>query len=138
MERFFEFIGNHWILSSSFAALVVAYFWSEGSRSGKSVGPQALSILVNREKARVIDVRDLAEFRAGHITGSEHVSLSQFKDYVAKFAADKETPIVVVCGMGHAAGSACAQLTAAGLKAVYKLDGGISRWKTDGLPLVKK
>jgi len=40
--------------------------------------------------------------------------------------------------MGQVAGSVGQQLKAAGLTRVYRLDGGISNWKAQSLPVVRK
>lgn len=138
MDRFLEFLLNHYILAGSFVAIVIAFLVNELARGGKSVSPQGLSQLVNKENARLIDVRDAAEFRTGHITGSENIPLAKLPDHIEQLKKDLTRPIVIVCNLGQVAGSAGQKLKAAGLTSVYKLEGGISNWKSQSLPLVKK
>lgn len=138
MERFLEFAANHYILFSLLVALVIAYIVTEMARGGQAVSPQALSALANRENARIIDVRDAAEFKAGHITGSENIPYARIAERLDELKKDLERPIVIVCNLGQVAGTVGRQLKAAGLTRVYKLEGGISNWKGQSLPLVKK
>ena len=138
MDRFVDFLLRHYLLAGGFAALAAAYVFNEMARAGKSVSPQGLSTLVNQQNARVIDVRDAAEFRNGHITGSENIPLSRLGDHIAQLKTEPSRPIVVICNLGQSAGTACQQLSAAGLTQVFKLDGGISNWKGQSLPLVRK
>lgn len=138
MDRFLEFAVAHYLLVGSFVALLVAYIASEMARGGQSVSPQGLSVLVNQQNARIIDVRDPAEFKAGHITGSDNIPYSRISERVEELKKELDRPIVVICNIGQTAGAAGRQLKAAGLTQVYKLDGGISNWKSQSLPLVKK
>ncbi|MGH8492431.1 MAG: rhodanese-like domain-containing protein [Moraxellaceae bacterium] len=138
MERFFEFLQNHYLLAGAFVAVAIAFLINELARGGKSVSPQGLSSLINQQNARVIDVRDPAEFKSGHITGSENIPVGRIDENLATLKKDLERPIVIVCNLGQVAGSIGQKLKAAGLTQVYKLEGGISNWKSLSLPLVKK
>jgi hypothetical protein len=80
MERFLEFAANHYLLVTTFVALLVAWIVTEMARGGKNVSPQGLSALVNQHNARLIDVRDPAEFKAGHISGSENIPYSRISE----------------------------------------------------------
>lgn len=138
MDRFIEFLLHHYLLAGAFAMLGAAYVFNEMARGGKSVSPQGLSTLVNQQNARLIDIRDAAEFRGGHITGSENIPLSRLGEHIAQLKTETDRPIVVICNLGQSASGACQQLQAAGLTQVFKLDGGISNWKSQSLPLIKK
>lgn len=138
MDQFVSFLANHYLLAGAFAALLVAFIITELQRGGLAVSPQGLTALMNSGNALVLDVRDPAEFKQGHITGSQNLPYSRIGERLEELKKDLERPIVVVCKMGQVAGSAAGQLKAAGLTKVYKLDGGISNWKAQSLPLVKK
>ena len=138
MERFFEFATSHYLLVGTFVALLVAWIISEMARGGKNVSPQGLSALVNQQNARLIDLRDVAEFKTGHISGSQNIPFSRIDEHMEELKKDLERPIVVICNIGHAAGAVGSKLKAAGLTQVYRLEGGISGWKSQSLPLVKK
>lgn len=138
MDRFIEFATNHYLLVGTLIALAIAFLVTEFSRGGKGISPQGLSILANQKNARLIDVRAAAEFRSGHITGSENIPVSQIADHIEQLKSDLSRPIVIICSLGQSAGAVGQQLLAAGLTEVYKLEGGISNWKSQSLPLVKK
>ncbi|HET8731914.1 MAG TPA: rhodanese-like domain-containing protein [Moraxellaceae bacterium] len=138
MDQLFAFLINHYLLSGSFLALLVLFLLNEAARGGQSVSPQGLSQLVNTERARVIDIRDGNDFRAGHISGSENIPYARLADHIAQLKSEPDRPIVVVCNIGQTAGAAGITLRTAGLTRVYKLDGGISGWKAQSLPLVRK
>lgn len=138
MDRFFEFLLNHYLLSGTFIALGIAFLFNESARGGKTVSPQGLSQLVNRDNALIIDIRDATEFRAGHISGSENIPYAKLADHMGPLKKDLNRPIVVVCNIGQTASAAGQQLRAAGLTQVYRLDGGISNWKGQSLPVVRK
>ncbi|EZQ00973.1 MULTISPECIES: rhodanese-like domain-containing protein [unclassified Acinetobacter] len=133
MERWFEFMGNHPFLFAILGALIVLFFVFEGQRSGRKISPQSLGILVKAKNAMLIDLRDAKDFREGHISGSRNIPYSQIAANVEELkAADR--PLVFICNLGQVAGSALQQV---GHTDSYRLDGGISNWKAQGLPLVK-
>ena len=138
MDHIVPFLLNHYMLSGALLVLLAVYVLNEMLRSGKSVSPQGLSHLINKENACVIDVRDPAEFRSGHIAGSENIPVSHIPDHLKQLKSEPMRPIVVVCSTGQTAGAMAQRIKAAGLTQVYKLDGGISNWKSQSLPLVKK
>lgn len=138
MDHLFAFLLHHYLLSGTFVVLLIAFLLNEMARGGQTISPQGLSTLVNQQNARVIDVRDAAEFRSGHIAGSENIPYSRLNDHLPQLKSEPERPIVVVCNIGQTAGAAGQQLRAAGLTQVYRLDGGISGWKGQSLPLVRK
>ncbi|WLF83744.1 rhodanese-like domain-containing protein [Moraxella sp. ZY210820] len=133
MERWFQFMGNHPILFGVFFALITAYWFMEMQRSGRKISSHSLGVLMKSKNAMVIDLRDNKDFRDGHISGSRNIPYSQLSKHIDELKT-AERPLVFVCNLGHVAGSALAQV---GYADSYRLDGGITQWKADGLPLVK-
>jgi rhodanese-related sulfurtransferase len=73
--------------------------------------------------ARIVDVRTVAEFGAGHIDGAVSVPVG---DLPADSAAwDKATAIIVYCETGARSKIAAQYLKARGFAHVYDLPGGI-------------
>lgn len=136
MSRFVEFALNNIVLVGAFFSLLIAYIVVEILRGGRSVSPQGLTALVNGEGAVVIDIRNSNEFRQGHITGSRNIPYAKLMEHLSELPADKA--LIIVCNIGQTAGAAARQLKAKGLQNVYKLEGGISNWKSSSLPLVKR
>lgn len=136
MDRFFEFIGNHPFLVSSFIALLIAFVITESQRGGRRISGNELSRLVNQHDARVIDIRNTPEFREGHITGSINVPFSQVSEKAAELVKLGK-PIIVVCALGQVASTAAKTLKQAGAADISFLSDGISGWRQQGLPLVR-
>ncbi|MBA54130.1 MAG: sulfurtransferase [Pseudomonadales bacterium] len=137
MDRLLEFSMNHPELVGTFVVLLVLFFVLESRRGGKTVSCQQLTNLMNRDEGLVLDVRETKEYREGHITGARNIPFSKLKDSLGEIDQFKEKPVVLVCKMGQHAGAAGKILHGAGFKNVLRLSGGITTWKSDGLPLVK-
>ena len=134
------FAGRHPLLSLALLGLTLAIVFNELSavtRGFKVLGPAALTALVNRDNALVVDLRPHADFEKGHIPGSKNVLLSQFDPENKQLAAARSLPVVLVCKAGQASGDAAKRLRKAGFERVYVLDGGIAAWQQADLPLVK-
>lgn len=134
MERWLEFMQHHPILFGMMAVLIVLFFILENRRSGHKVSPQMVGVLVNRDNAMLIDLRDPKDFREGHISGSRSIPFSRLKEHLEELR-EVNRPIIMICQMGQVAGTAVQQVGGAHL---HRLDGGILNWKNQGLPLVKK
>lgn len=82
-------------------------------------------------EALLLDVREPAEWQAGHVAGAVPLPLRQ----LTPEAVPSGRPVIVVCRSGNRSGRATAVLRAAGLDAV-NLAGGLLAWAGAGLPLV--
>lgn len=134
------FAGRHPILLLALAGLTLAIVFNELAsllRGVKGVGPAALTALINRDNALVVDLRPQADFEKGHIAGSRNVQMSQFDPENKQLAAARSLPVVLVCKAGQTSSSAAARLRKAGFERVYVLDGGIGAWQQADLPLAK-
>lgn len=138
MDRLIEFAFNHYILSSSFVALLVAWFVLEKKRAGATVTPQQATMLLNRDEAVFVDIRDKKDFSEGHIKGSVHIPLASLKDRVTELEKYKEKKIVLVDKLGQHTGMAGKQLRAAGYEQILRLQGGIAEWRSSNFPVSKK
>ena len=137
MDHLLQFVLNHPELVIPFLVLLTLLVMLESRRGGKTVSSQQLTNLVNKEEAVVVDVRDSKEFREGHITESRNIPFSSLKENLTQLDKYKEKPVILVCKMGQHAGAAGKILSTSGFKDVRRLSGGITTWKSDGLPLVK-
>jgi rhodanese-related sulfurtransferase len=138
VEQFFEFIGNHLVLSSMWVASAAAIIFYQARTAAASVGPQQAVMLINRQDAVVVDIRDKKEFEAGHIVDAIHIPLAKLKQRApAELKKFKERPVLVVCKMGQHAGDAVKTLEELGHTEVSKLSGGVTEWKAQSYPLVQ-
>ncbi len=137
MDQLFEFIGNHPILVGTFLVLLVLFIRNETQRGGRTVSPQELVNLVNREGALVLDVRDGKEFGAGHIVDAVNIPHGALEGRLSEIDKYKEKPVAIVCKVGQHAGSAGTVLKKAGFQNVARLAGGMTEWRNQNLPVVK-
>jgi rhodanese-related sulfurtransferase len=100
--------------------------------------PAEATLMMNREDALVLDVRETGEWGSGHITGARHITLAQLDKRLSELDKFKEKPIIVVCATGNRSASACGQLRKHGFDKVYSLGGGVSSWRDANLPLTTK
>ena len=138
MDRLFEFIGNHIELSAIFFALLAALWFSEKSRAGKAVSPQVATLMMNKDEAVIVDIREKKEFAEGKITGSVHIPFDSLKERSVELKKFQDKQIVLVDKMGQHSGMAAKLLKTEGFDNVARMSGGISEWKSSNLPLVKK
>jgi rhodanese-related sulfurtransferase len=82
----------------------------------------------------IVDVRQPAEWRHGHIRGSQNLPLMQLKSHLDTLP--REMTIVAVCASGHRSASAARTLQRAGYQ-VENLKGGMHAWTKAGLPVEK-
>lgn len=113
--------------------------WPMLTGGGKDeLSPAAATMMMNREDAVVLDVRDANEWSAGHIQGAKHIALAQLEKHLSEIEKLKTTPVIVCCANGMRSGAAVSALKKAGFEKVFMLNGGIVAWKEGNLPLTKK
>ena len=93
--------------------------------------------LMNREKAVVVDVSEVAEFAAGHVVGAKNVPLSQLEEKLTGAVKNKALPVILVCATGARANRAVAVAKKLGYEQAQVLGGGLKAWKEANLPLEK-
>ena len=92
--------------------------------------------LINREDALLLDVRESAEFGAGHALGAKSVPIAQIEARAgADLAKRKDKPLIVYCDGGERAARAAASLRKLGFSRVLNLSGGLPAWQQAGLPV---
>jgi len=140
LQELLAFAGRHPLLSTGLAVLTLAIIGNELMqlmRGFKAVRPAALTELINRGNALVVDLRPANDFEKGHIPGAKNVLPSQFDPENKRLAAARALPVVLVCKDGQASSGAAKRLKKAGFEQVYVLEGGIGGWQQADLPLVK-
>ena len=93
--------------------------------------------LLNRRDAVMIDVREPAEFSAGHVPNSKNIPLAQFDKRIGELEKLKNRPAVVLCQTGGRSHAATALLKKAGFAEVVVLAGGINAWQQANMPVEK-
>lgn len=93
--------------------------------------------LINRQHALVLDVRDVAEFAAGHLADAKNIPVAELQGRLQELKKYQNKPVLVHCQRGVRGAKACSILRAAEFKEIYHLKEGIDGWVGAKLPLVK-
>lgn len=107
-------------------------------RSGPSVSPMQATIMMNREDALLLDVREATEFTKGRIPNARNIPLTQLDKRLTELDRFKDKAVIVNCASGNRSGAACGLLRKNGFAKVFSLAGGILAWEQAGLPTTKK
>jgi hydroxyacylglutathione hydrolase len=77
------------------------------------------------EQHQVLDIRQDAEFSAGHLPGARHIELGSLAQHLAELPRE---PTLVMCGHGERAAGAASLLERAGHRDLAVLAGGPDEW----------
>ena len=84
------------------------------------------------EDITVVDVREPAEWEAGHIQGAKHVPRGLLEYKAADELPEKDARIVVHCAVGGRGALAAKALKEMGYTNVANMDGGMNAWQEKG------
>jgi len=131
-----KFIVDNWMLISIALTSGALLLWPvlQGAATA-GLTPSAAVLLMNREKAVVVDVCESNEFAAGHIVGAKNIPLGQLEAKLGAAVKNKAVPLILVCQSGARSGRALAIAKKLGYEQAQSLGGGLSAWKTANLPL---
>ena len=130
--------GHNILLVAVALASAIALLWPMLRPSGsKAVSPTEATMLINREDAVIVDIRESEEFATGHLPEARNFPAKALKERLAELEKFKERPLIVCCATGMRSASACGQLKAAGFSRLHNLAGGIDAWRAASLPLKK-
>ena len=101
------------------------------------LSPTQAVLMINREKANVVDVRSAEEFAAGHLIGARHVAMENISADLAQTVTDKKRPLILVCASGMRSQKAQRLAQKLGYENVHSLGGGLKIWQEANLPLEK-
>jgi hydroxyacylglutathione hydrolase len=99
--------------------------------------PEVVQLTVDefaqREAAFVIDVREPAEYEAGHVRGAVSLPQADLASRLEELPRDK--PIICICQAGRRSLRAAQFLVQAGFTDVANVEGGTSAWVESGRPV---
>ncbi|MFZ6815999.1 rhodanese-like domain-containing protein [Undibacterium sp. Rencai35W] len=130
------FIDNIWIIGLALVSGGALLFPALQRRGAKVTQLQATQ-LINQGKTVVLDVRDAAEFAAGHLQNAKNIPLAELPNRLKELEKSKSATIITVCERGIRSATAAGVLKKAGFEQVVSLEGGVAAWKSQGLPTVK-
>lgn len=135
-----EFITQNALLIGLAFGSGVMLLWpmlGRGAAGVPNISPAEAVLLMNRAKPLVLDVRDEAEFAAGHIQGAKHIPLAELANRIKDIEKFKEKPVLVHCQRGMRSKTACTILKAQGFTQLNQLHGGLDAWQEAKLPTTK-
>jgi len=138
MDHLVEFVKHHWELWLAFVVILGLLAFEELKKKvqgGSNLSAQEMAALMNHEDAVVIDIRASAMFQKGHILHAVNIQKADFT--LEKMTHYKNRTIVVVDENGYDASGISAKIKKDGVEKIFTLNGGITAWKSAGLPLVK-
>lgn len=131
-------LDNIFLVGVAFASgAMLVWPMLRGGMGGATIDNLQATLLMNQQDALVVDVREPAEFEAGHILGARNMPLSQIDARAADLKKNKAKPVVVCCASGTRSAAAVAAFKKHGFEKVFSLNGGIAAWKQAGLPTEK-
>ena len=131
---------SQWNLENRFTGWTDVDLTPNGLAEARRAGGPALDTLgatrlINDNHAIVLDVREPAEFAAGHLPNARNIPLAELAARVGDLPQGK--PVLVCCASGARSSKAASVLRKAGRAQVFNLSGGLQAWRQAGLPVVK-
>jgi rhodanese-related sulfurtransferase len=105
--------------------------------SSGGITPDNAVLLMNREKAIVVDVSEADEFASAHIKGARNVPVNEIQTRLPEVAKNKTVPLILVCPSGARARRALGVAKTLGYDKAVVLGGGLKAWRDANLPLEK-
>ena len=129
------FISNNIVLFSAFiilGLLIINHEIKSHFSPTKNINCDDLINAMNNTKTLLIDMRNADEFKAGHIVGAKNYSL----DDLAKLDVNVADDAIITYANDEKAAIQAADLIAKqGAKEVFYLEGGLSSWIDNNMPL---
>ena len=129
------FIYNNIVLFSAFiilGLLIINHEIKSHFSPTKNINCDDLINAMNNSKALLIDMRNAEEFKAGHIVGAKNYSLDDLANLDVSVADDV---IITYANDKKAAIQAADLILKQGAKEVFYLEGGLSSWIDNNMPL---
>lgn len=105
-----------------------------GSGDIQDLDPQELRALLEQgAPLQLLDVREVWEYRSGHIPGTKLIPLGELQ--LRYNELDAEIPVAVICQSGNRSQTGAAILAQKGFKKLYNLREGTSGWRQRGYPI---
>ena len=141
MEEYISFASKHYLLFIALGAIIALIVITELRRftqGYKELTPAEAVMMINKEDALILDIREANDRKQGSIIGAKHIALSTLPKKVNNLSENKDRPILVFCKMGNLSSKACKLLLKNNYTKVFGLKGGINAWINEQLPITKK
>jgi glyoxylase-like metal-dependent hydrolase (beta-lactamase superfamily II)/rhodanese-related sulfurtransferase len=116
--------------------------WREAGlpvESTAAIDVPELADRLRRGEVRLLDVRDLDEWKDGHVAGSRHVPYYDLRDGIPDDLSNGGVPLAVACSVGNRSSIAVSLLRRAGVDdVIHVVDGGVAELANEGIELVRE
>jgi rhodanese-related sulfurtransferase len=125
------------LATAALGAVVIAGCSSATATSVETVAPATAAEIITTESSEIVlDIRTPEEYDAGIIEGAINIDFYS-NDFAQQLdGLDKDAHYVVYCNSGNRSGQANSTFEELGFTNVTEIDGGITAWYSDGLPVV--
>ena len=140
MKTMFEFVKENILFIGLAIGSGFGLLWpmlNRGASGVPNLSATEAVLMLNRDKPLVLDVRDAAEFAAGHIQGAKNIPVAELANRLKEIEKFKDKPVLVHCQKGMRAKSACNTLKAQQFSKLNNLQGGLDTWIEAKMPVVK-
>jgi len=139
MGEIVAFANTHPILASVVVAFLVGVLVYEARLKGRGLVQVSTNMAIQliNKGATIIDVRPAEGYAVGHIVNAKNIPLAQIETEPESVKKKKDKVLLTVCDTGQIAKRAADALRKAGYESAFSMQGGLTAWRTDNLPLVK-
>ncbi len=134
-----KFLIDNWMLITVALTSGGMLLWplvAQGMKGGSLTANGAV-LLINREKAVVVDVSEAEEFATGHLGLAKNIPVAVFEEKLPQLVKNKTLPLILVCPTGARANRVLATAKKLGYEQAQVLAGGLAAWKEANLPIEK-
>ncbi|MDO6597912.1 rhodanese-like domain-containing protein [Oceanihabitans sp. 2_MG-2023] len=115
--------------------LIIVSCKEENSGVIQVVSTQEMQTLLKMDQVQLVDVRTPKEFKTGYIETAQNIDFYSPTFDADILKLDKRKPVLLYCKSGGRSAKCAKKLEEAGFTKIYDLEGGISRWKHEGLAI---
>ncbi len=125
------------LLVIAFLTVQVIAWNAESMELGSISQANLLSQIQQKKSLLILDVRTPKEYDAGHIPGAINIDFKELPKRIDEIDRFKNSTVVLYCERGIRAKVAETTLQKAGFKSLLHLEGNMSSWRNNSLPIQK-
>jgi rhodanese-related sulfurtransferase len=139
MQRLLEYIGNHpYLVAAAVLAAIIVLVYEFRARVQAFAAVSAMqAVRLINQGALVIDLRNKALYDAGHIVDARNVPAAELESQAETLKKWRDKNVIIYCDNGTSGANAARALVKLGFSKVFNLQGGLSAWLKDNMPLTK-
>jgi rhodanese-related sulfurtransferase len=114
---------------------ILIFIYAFSKQGEKITSKQFAAKIKETANAQVVDVRTPEEYKEGYIKSAKNIDWNgdNFDDKAGKL--NKSAPVFLYCRSGKRSAAAAKRMKSLGFTSVYDLEGGMSKWAADGMPV---